>query len=139
MIDRSVVKTWQVLVVDDDADSLEVIRFTLTYHGAEVITASSGKEAVEVLSSLRPSIIFLDLSMPGIDGWDLLKHIRRILHLEHTPVVALTAHAMKGDQERVMDAGFTFYISKPFSPVTFVDDLLAMISANGLSGLLDDQ
>jgi CheY-like chemotaxis protein len=135
MVDKCDVKTWQALAVDDDLDSLDVIRLTLSFHGADVITANGGEQALELLKTLQPTIVFLDLSMPGIDGWSLLHHIKNELELEETPVVALTAHAMKGDRERVLEAGFDYYMTKPFSPLTFMDDLLAMISANGHSGV----
>lgn len=141
MIDKSIVKTWHALAVDDDPDSLEVIRFTLAFHGAEVVTENGGRQALETLKKFKPNIVFLDLSMPDVDGWEVLKHIKNELKLENAPVIALTAHAMKGDRERVLEAGFDYYMTKPFSPITFIDELLSLMAmaANGKTRLVGEK
>lgn len=115
--------TWQVLVVDDEPDSIEIVRLVLLSVGATVYTASNGVEALEVFKRESPSIVLTDLSMPERDGWQLLQDIRKAENGTHTPVVALTAHAMAGDKQRVIDAGFDGYLSKPLRMVTLLQDL----------------
>lgn len=130
MIDKNSVETWQVLVVDDEPDSLEIVSRILSYHGARVETVAEGMAALEALDRLTPTLIIMDLSMPDMDGWEVLYHLRNNPRLRSVPMVALTAHAMKGDRERALDAGFYHYLTKPLNPLSFFDDLLAAL-ANG--------
>jgi len=123
MISADQVKDWQILIVDDHADSREVVSFTLESYGAQVIRASNGIEGLALLKSAKVTFALLDLSMPGMDGWEMLKHLRHDRQTADLPVVALTAHAMEGDRERVMEAGFDGYLTKPFSPMSLLRDL----------------
>ncbi len=107
-------KEWTVLIVDDEPDNLSVAEKVLSFRGAKVYTATNGAEGLKVLEQVVPTFILLDLSMPRVDGWQMHKQVRENPRLAHIPVIALTAHAMEGDKERVMAAGFTGYIAKPF-------------------------
>jgi CheY-like chemotaxis protein len=111
-----------VLVVDDDEDNLEAIVDLLSLDGAMVHRASSGKDALRLLSHLIPSLILTDLAMPGIDGWHLLDIIRSRPDLRDVPVVAMTALAEPG-REQALNAGFQGYVSKPFEIKTLVDEI----------------
>lgn len=116
-------KQWVVLIVDDEQDSLTVAEAVLKLAGAEVHTATDGKKALALLEIIRPTAILTDLSMPTMDGWKLLKAVRENPAMTRIPVVALTAHAMQGDRERVIEAGFNGYIAKPFWIESFMADL----------------
>lgn len=118
------VANWTVMVVDDEPDSIEVVTDVLEFHGATVHSANDGRRALDMLGTLRPTFILTDLSMPIIDGWALLASIRNSSELDSIPVVALTAHAMQGDAERALAAGFTAYLTKPLSPFSFIEDIL---------------
>lgn len=122
--------TWRVLVVDDEPDSTEIVRLVLLAANATVFTANDGIEAFDVFKRESPSIVLTDLSMPERDGWQLLKDIRSSENGSHTPVVALTAHAMAGDKNRVLEAGFDGYLSKPLRMVTLLNDLQACLEKN---------
>lgn len=115
---------WVVLVVDDEPDNLAVARKVLEFGGAEVHTAANGLEGLQALETITPSFILLDLSMPEMDGWEMLTRLRASERTLQIPVVALTAHAMAGDRERVMEAGFDGYIAKPFRLSTFMSEIL---------------
>ena len=121
---RGEVAGWTVLIVDDEPDNVAVARKVLEYGGAEVHTASNGVEGLKALETLKPSFILLDLSMPEMDGWEMLNRLRADESKPPVPVVALTAHAMAGDRERVMEAGFDGYIAKPFRLSTFMSEIL---------------
>jgi len=108
------IKEWIVLIVDDQEDNLVVSSTTLEFQGAKVHTATNGQACVEKLQTVRPTVILMDLSMPRMDGWEALKYIRETPELATIPVIALTAHAMGGDKERILEAGFDGYIAKPF-------------------------
>jgi two-component system cell cycle response regulator DivK len=118
------VSGWIVLVVDDEPDNLAIASKVLTFGGAKVYTAANGEEGLKFLETITPSFILLDLSMPVMDGWEMFKRARAGINTEHVPIVALTAHAMAGDRERVMAAGFDGYIAKPFRLSTFMSEIL---------------
>lgn len=120
----SEVSSWVVLIVDDEPDNRAIAEKILAFNGARVHTANDGEQGLKMLESIKPSFILLDLSMPVIDGWEMFKKIRENDVTHHIPVIALTAHAMAGDRERVLQAGFDGYIAKPFRMSTFMGEIL---------------
>jgi two-component system, cell cycle response regulator DivK len=102
-----------VLIVDDHPANLKLARLLLTGEGYEVRTAGDAEEALVVLQSFRPRLILMDLQMPGMDGLELTRRLKAEPTLRGVVVLALTAYAMKGDEERARAAGCDGYISKP--------------------------
>jgi two-component system, cell cycle response regulator DivK len=125
------IKDWTVLIVDDEGDNLGVAQKVLSYGGAEVHIARNGIEGLEVLESVKPTFILLDLSMPEMDGWEMAKRVRADEKLAMIPIIALTAHAMSGDKERVLGSGFDGYIAKPFRINSFMEEILASLRQFG--------
>jgi CheY-like chemotaxis protein len=117
----------KVLLVDDEPDSLDVAATLLRMSEAEVITAVSGTDGFAKAKEHRPLFIISDLSMPGMDGWELLKAIKRDESVSDIPVIALTAHAMPGDRRKALHAGFSNYLTKPLQPETFVGNLIRLV------------
>jgi CheY-like chemotaxis protein len=105
----------KVLVADDRATSRELIRTVIEQCGHSVFEASDGREAVRTSREILPDLIILDLHMPILDGFEVLKALRSEQRFACTAIVALTASAMQGDRERALCAGFTTYIAKPVS------------------------
>jgi CheY-like chemotaxis protein len=126
-IARDILAGWTVLVVDDEEDSLNVATRILKYYGANVLTANSGYQGLEVAAREKPRFIISDLSMPGMDGWGLIEALKSDGALASIPVIALTAHAMIGDRQRAIEAGFHNYLTKPLTPATFMRDLLNLL------------
>ncbi len=122
------ISDWIVLVADDEPDSIELISETLEYQGATVHSATNGRELLALLERIKPTIILTDLSMPEVDGWAVLANVRKIVDLANVPIFALTAHAMAGDTERGLAAGFTGYLAKPISPLSLVNDIQKQIA-----------
>jgi len=118
------ISSWFVLVVDDEPDNRSIASKVLTYGGAKVYTAANGVEGLSVLEQFIPSFILLDLSMPGMDGWEMCRKVRGNPKTQSIPIIALTAHAMAGDRERVLESGFDGYIAKPFRLSTFMSEIL---------------
>ncbi len=118
------VSNWTVLIVDDQPDNLAIAQKVLGFGGAKTYIAENGAVGMKVLEEITPSFILLDLSMPTMDGWEMLRNIRAKPETQDLPVIALTAHAMSGDRERVMEAGFDGYIAKPFRLSTFMTEIL---------------
>ena len=105
---------WTVLIIDNEPDNVAIAESVLEFYGATVYSANGGEEGLQRLLTLVPSVILLDLSMPNLDGWEVLSAIRHRLDKPYIPVIAFTAHAMQGDRERIAAAGFDGYIVKPF-------------------------
>jgi CheY-like chemotaxis protein len=120
----SAISTWTVLIVDDEPDNRAIAEKVMTFNGAKVHTAKDGADGLRMLETLHPSFILLDLSMPGMDGWEMFKRLRSNPKTRDIPVLALTAHTMAGDRERVMAAGFDGYIAKPFRLATFMNEIM---------------
>lgn len=120
---------WDVLVVDDEPDNLEVASRLLKLAGATVATAEDGKKALEIVRSHPANFKFVlsDLSMPDMDGWELLYLLKQEPRTMNIPVIALTAHAMAGDRERGMAAGFHNYITKPLDPTKFIRQVISLL------------
>jgi len=103
----------QILVVEDNDKNMKLIRDVLTARGYLPIEATSGEEAIDLARSERPSLLLMDVQLPGITGVEALVRLRADDRTASIPVLALTAQAMHGDRERFLEAGFDGYISKP--------------------------
>ena len=124
-LDWDAFKTWSILVVEDEPDNAELIVGTVQFYGATVKSAEHGAEALEILKEFTPTLILADLSMPKMDGWIMRSRLKDDPRTAHIPVVAISAHAMEGDKEKALAAGFDGYLSKPINIVSFVRDLRA--------------
>ncbi len=114
-----------ILIVDDNPANLKLIRVLLESEGYEVRTASDAEEALEALTTLRPRLILVDLQLPGMDGFELTRRLKANPS-QHGPVIlAITAYAMKGDEQKALDAGCDAYISKPIDTRTLPDIVAA--------------
>jgi CheY-like chemotaxis protein len=105
----------RILIVEDNANNRSLFRDILAFHGYEVSVASDGQEGVSLARELKPDLILMDIQMPGMDGMTaggILKGDPVTCGLK---IVALTSFAMRGDQERILAAGFDGYLSKPIS------------------------
>jgi CheY-like chemotaxis protein len=117
-----------VLIVDDNPANLKLARVVLTGGGFDVRTASDAVDALRVLESFRPCLILMDLQLPGMDGFALTRRLKSMPEHADVVIVALTAYAMKGDEERAREAGCDGYLAKPIDTRTFasaVADLIA--------------
>jgi len=105
----------KILVVDDNNDSRELVVKVLKNQGYEMIEAIDGEEALEKAVSEKPDLILMDISIPKINGYEVTKRLKSLEEVKKIPVVALTAHAMKGDRAKAIEVGCEGYISKPIN------------------------
>lgn len=105
----------RILVVEDNQDNMTLIIDVLTALEYEVFQAKDGVQGVEMTEDLRPDLVLMDLSLPKMDGWTATREIKAQVDLQEIPIIALTAHAMKGDKERALEAGCDDYITKPIN------------------------
>jgi two-component system alkaline phosphatase synthesis response regulator PhoP len=109
-----------ILVVDDEEDVLELVRYNLDKNGYSVLTASSGEDAITLARSKRPDLVVLDLMLPGIDGLEVCKKLKADSKTDHIPVVMLTAKGEETDVVTGLELGADDYVTKPFSPKVLV-------------------
>lgn len=108
-----------ILVVDDNPSNLKLFTFLLAVPGYVVTTAASAEEALQVLRRLLPDLIIMDLQLPDVDGLTLTRQLKADPRMKNVPIVAVTAYAMKGDEEKALAAGVDGYMSKPVEKRAF--------------------
>jgi two-component system cell cycle response regulator DivK len=113
-----------ILLVDDYEDARVMYGHFLRMSGYEPLEAATGEEALELAYARVPDLILLDMSLPGIDGWEVTAELKRNARTKHIPIVALTAHALQTERQRTERAGCDGFLAKPCAP----PDLLAEIS-----------
>jgi two-component system, cell cycle response regulator DivK len=111
-----------ILLVEDNPHNRKIFSGMLAHAGFTVLEAEDGHEALN-LAELSPDLILMDLSIPGIDGWEVTKRLKSAPKTKGIPIIALTAHAMRGDEERAIQAGCDGYLAKPISPKKVVEEV----------------
>lgn len=129
-------KSSLILVVDDNDAGLLLTCAVLELDGFRVDSASSSKDVLERLQARRPDLILMDVQMPGQDGLSLTRQLKADPATVAIPIVALTAHAMAGDQEQALAAGCSGYISKPIDTRTFGAQVRAFLPAERMESAI---
>jgi CheY-like chemotaxis protein len=113
----------RILVAEDNPANRELLRERLEARGYSVTEACNGQEALEMIAQSRPDLLLLDISMPVLDGFATVRKIRENPELSALPVLAVTAYAMQGDRDKVLNAGFDGYLSKPINARDLANEL----------------
>ncbi len=113
----------KVLIAEDNVVNRELLRELLELRGYTVLEACDGQEALQMIEQTQPELLLLDIGMPVMDGFAVIRIIRENPRLAKLPVVAVTAYAMRGDQERILNSGFDGYLSKPVNPSSLGEEL----------------
>jgi DNA-binding response OmpR family regulator len=124
----------RILIVDDEVYMLHILEFSLHMEGMEVVSASSGQEALQKISEEPPDLIILDVLMPEMDGYEVCRRLKQEENTRAIPIVFLTAKDSRHDRAFGLDLGASAYITKPFSPQTLIDtiaDLLDGVAQDG--------
>ena len=121
-----------VLVVDDSSDGREMLVEYLVFRQFQVAEARNGAEALDVARRAQPDIILMDLSMPGVDGWEATRRLKADPLTQSAFIVAVTAHAFRREQEAARAAGCDVVIAKPFD-LTVLADALEAVASHGLA------
>ncbi len=120
-----------VVVVEDNVRSRRLVRDLLELQGFVPVEAETAEEGLEAVRRCAPALVLLDIQLPGMDGEAALRALRADPATASLPVVAVTAYAMRGDEERLLAAGFDAYIAKPIDTRAFVPRLLELIDGDG--------
>ncbi|MFP4321107.1 MAG: response regulator [Anaerolineales bacterium] len=115
------------LVVEDEYDSVQMVSKILSFNGFHVQIAHNGYECIDLLETIEPHIIIMDLALPKMDGWETLVNIRANPDTAHIPVVAITAYHSADVAEVAKTEGFDAYYPKPVNPTRFYDDVMKLI------------
>ena len=119
----------KIQVVEDNELNLKLFCDLLRAHGYEAEPVRDGREAVERARAFEPDLIIMDIQMPYVSGLELIEQLKGDAELRRTPIMAVTAYAAKGDEERIRAAGAEGYVSKPISVVRFVEAVRALLAA----------
>jgi two-component system cell cycle response regulator DivK len=118
-----------VLLVDDYPDNRDIYVQFLTHAGLRVEEAENGHQALDKAFTLRPNVIVMDLSLPGLDGWEATRRLKQDPRTRDIPVIALTGHALAGHSKVAFDAGCDAFIIKPCLPERLLDEIRAILTA----------
>ena len=121
----------KILVVEDNELNLKLFCDLLRAHGYEAEPVRDGREAVERARGFAPDLVVMDIQMPHISGLELIEQLKRDDLLRAIPIMAVTAYAAKGDEERIRDAGAEGYVSKPISVIRFIEAVAGLLAAAG--------
>jgi CheY-like chemotaxis protein len=117
----------KILIVEDNPDNMKLFRAVLAARGHQAVGLPGGETLLETMRAETPALVLLDIQLPGEDGFQLLAKLQAVLGAGLPPVVALTAHAMSGDEDKALAAGFTGYLTKPIDVRTFASTVEAFI------------
>ena len=115
----------KILLVEDNELNRDMLSRRLQRRGFEILTATDGETGVALAASEKPDLILMDISLPGLNGWDATRQIRR--NGVTTPIIALTAHAMSGDREKTLEAGCDEYETKPVEMEILLSKIHALL------------
>ncbi|MGR3310961.1 MAG: response regulator [Candidatus Brocadiales bacterium] len=113
----------KILVIEDTEDNMYLVCYILRNNGYKTIEARTGEEGVRLARKESPNLILVDIHLPDIDGFEVIRRIRESEINGEIPIVALTSYAMIGDREKTLKAGCTGYIEKPINPETFMGEV----------------
>jgi two-component system, cell cycle response regulator DivK len=129
-LDHSTSAGQRLLLVEDNEDNRTIYSTVLRYLGYEVVEAVDGLQAVALARSEHPDLILMDISIPGMDGWEATRLLRQDPATQEIPIIALTAHALPDDRKRATEVGFTSYLAKPIEPNAVVAEVRRLLGGN---------
>lgn len=120
----------KILYIEDDFANKVLVRKIIKNKGYELYEAEDGLSGIELAEEVHPDLILLDMSMPGIDGYEVTRRLKNMENVADIPIIAVTANAMEGDKEKCLEAGCRGYISKPIDISSFMLDIETYLGEN---------
>ena len=105
----------KILIVEDNSQNVRLLKMALSAKGYTLLEAADGEKALDMAINNKPDLIIMDIQLPKVNGVKVTKKLRQVSDFKQTPIIAVTAYAMKGDEEKIMKAGCDAYISKPIN------------------------
>jgi len=119
----------KILLVEDNEMNRDMLSRRLERKGYHVVIATDGEQGVALAESEVPDLILLDMSLPGLDGWEVARRLRKMTVTAAVPIIALTAHAMSGDREKALEAGCDDYDTKPVELIRLLGKIEALLQS----------
>src|SRR6202521_3812577 len=129
----------RILIAEDNAVNRELLRELLEMRGHTVVEACDGEEALRMIEQRKPDLVLLDIGMPLLDGFGVIRKIRENPRFASMPVVAVTAYAMQGDREKILSAKFDGYLSKPVNSRSLAEELDRLLSKRASQDVSQNQ
>ena len=120
----------KILIVEDNEQNLYLSTFLLEKKGYAVIQARNGQEGMDAAAAEHPDLIFLDIQLPVMDGYEVARRLKQAKETQSIPIVAVTSYAMAGDREAILAAGCEGYVEKPIDPDRFVEQVKGFLEMN---------
>ena len=120
----------KILIVEDNENSRRLVRDVLIYHGYETIEAENGEEGIRKAKEYKPDLIFMDIQMPVMNGYEATMILKNDPDTKHIKIVAVTSFAMLGDKEKILEAGADDYIAKPIDTRALPEKVKKLLSEN---------
>ena len=117
-----------ILIVEDNDKNLKLVRDVLQFNGYKTAEAMTAEDGLELARSQQPALILMDIQLPGMDGFDALRQLRADPITKTTPVIAVTASAMERDRQKIIEAGFDGYMTKPIQVKEFGEEVRKMLA-----------
>ncbi len=105
----------KILIIEDNSQNVRLLKMALRAKGYTLLEAADGEEALDMAINNKPDLIIMDIQLPKVNGVEVTKKLRQMSDFKQTPIIAVTAYAMKGDEEKIMKAGCDAYLSKPIN------------------------
>ncbi|TET42858.1 MAG: response regulator [Dehalococcoidia bacterium] len=105
----------KILIVEDNSQNVRLLKMALKAKGYTLLEAADGEKALDMAINNKPDLIIMDIQLPKVNGVEVTKKLRQMSDFKQTPIIAVTAYAMKGDEEKIMKAGCDAYLSKPIN------------------------
>ena len=121
----------KILIVEDNEDNWDILSRRLGRRGYEIIRARDGREGISLAESARPDLILMDMNLPIIDGWEAARRLKAVEATSGIPIIAVTAHGMSGDREKVLNAGCDDHHAKPVELTRLLAQIEAMLGKSG--------
>jgi CheY-like chemotaxis protein len=117
----------KILIVEDNPQNMRLVEMALSAESYTLLEATNGEEALEIAKKERPDLIIMDVQLPKMSGLEVTRKLREIPEFNRTPIIAITAYAMKGDEEKALDSGCNAYLSKPIRARDLPDLIAKML------------
>ena len=120
-----------ILVVEDNRLNMKLVRDVLTFSGHAVLEAVTGEEGLSLAEAHRPSVVLMDIQLPGLDGYEITHRLKANPALRHIPIIAVTSYALSGDDVKAFEAGCDAYFAKPYDPMALLATIGEYVASDG--------
>jgi two-component system cell cycle response regulator DivK len=120
-----------ILVIEDHGENRRILRDLLTSARYEMVEAETGENGLRLIETHRPAVVLMDIQLPGLDGYEVTRRLKANPALRHIPIIAVTSHALSGDDTKAFEAGCDAYFAKPYDPMALLAKIREYVPPDG--------